>query len=83
VKHRHTDQYGFNKKHAGTCYDKLVFLHPVGSAGDIVYSGVPGAQNVNALFFLFRCDRFGFSKMRTGRHYTKLVFLHPVGFTVT
>jgi hypothetical protein len=43
VKHRRTDRYGFNKKHAGTCYAQLVFLHPVGSAGHVVYSCVPGA----------------------------------------
>jgi hypothetical protein len=44
------DRYGFHKKCAGTRYTEFVFLHLVGSAGPVVYSGAPGARNVNTLF---------------------------------
>jgi hypothetical protein len=37
------NRYGFDKKHAGTSYAKLVILHPAGSAGHVVYSGESGA----------------------------------------
>jgi hypothetical protein len=53
-----SDRYRFNKKHGGTCYAELEFLHPVGSVGLIVHSGAPEAQNVNILFFMFGWDRF-------------------------
>jgi hypothetical protein len=33
------DQYGFDKKRVETHYTDLVFLHPVGSTGLVVYSG--------------------------------------------
>jgi hypothetical protein len=33
------DRYGFDKKRAGTRYSKLVFLHLVGYAGNVVHSG--------------------------------------------
>jgi hypothetical protein len=33
------DWYGFNKKHAGTLYVELEFLHPVGSTAHIVHTG--------------------------------------------
>jgi hypothetical protein len=42
------DRYGFHKKHAGTHYAKLVFLHLIGSAGDILHSTASVAQNVDA-----------------------------------
>jgi hypothetical protein len=42
----------FHKKHAGTCYAELVFLHHVGSVDHVVHSGASGAQNVNTLFFM-------------------------------
>jgi hypothetical protein len=33
---------GFNKKNPRTRYDVLVFLHPVGSVGHVVYSSASG-----------------------------------------
>jgi hypothetical protein len=44
------DQYGFDKKCAGTPYDDLMFLHPVGFVCHVVHSGAAGALNVNKLF---------------------------------
>jgi hypothetical protein len=38
------ERYGFNKKHFGTSYHKLVFLHPVGSAGHVVHSDASGRE---------------------------------------
>jgi hypothetical protein len=35
------DRYGFHKKHTGTHYAKLVFLHLVGYAGHIMHSSAP------------------------------------------
>jgi hypothetical protein len=46
------DQYGFDKKCAGTRCAELMFLHPVGSAGLVVHSGASGAQNGDAPFFM-------------------------------
>jgi hypothetical protein len=46
------NRYEFDKKREGTRYTKLLFLHPVGSTGDVVNSGASGAQNVNAVFFM-------------------------------
>jgi hypothetical protein len=37
------DRYGFDKKLVGTHYAKIVFLHPVGSAGHVLHSGASGA----------------------------------------
>jgi hypothetical protein len=43
---------GFHKKHGGTRFAELVFLHQVGSAGHVVHSGASEARNVDALFFM-------------------------------
>jgi hypothetical protein len=45
---------GFHKKRPGSCYAKLLFLHPVGSAGYVVHSSASVAGNVDALFFMLR-----------------------------
>jgi hypothetical protein len=68
------------KKHAGTRYAKLVFLHPVGSMGHVVHSCASGAQKVNAVFFMVGWDRYGFDKKHLGTRYVELVFLHFVGY---
>jgi hypothetical protein len=44
--------YEFDKKRGGTCYAEHVFLHQVGSAGQVLYSGASGTRNANALFFM-------------------------------
>jgi uncharacterized membrane protein YsdA (DUF1294 family) len=54
------DQYRFDKKRARTRNAKLVYLHPVGSAGDIVHSGLSGHET-KMLYFscLGGCDTQG------------------------
>jgi hypothetical protein len=74
------DRYGFDKKCSRTCYAELVFLHPVGAAGQEMYSGVSEAGKVDTLFFMLWWDRYRFHKNHAGTHYAKLVFLHPVGY---
>jgi hypothetical protein len=56
------DQYGFDKKIAGTHYAKIVFLLPVGSAGHVVHSRPSGGQNGDTLFFMLGWDQYGFDK---------------------
>jgi hypothetical protein len=75
------DLYGYDKKCAGRCYAVLVFLHPVGSTGHVVHSGVFEARNVKALFFMLWWDWYGFDKKCTRTHYIEIVFLHLVGST--
>jgi hypothetical protein len=40
------------KRSAGIRYDKLEFLHPMGSMGHVLHSGASGAQNIDTLFLM-------------------------------
>jgi hypothetical protein len=44
------DWYGFHKKRTEACYTKLVFLHPVGSAGHVLHSCIWGAKRRHTIF---------------------------------
>jgi hypothetical protein len=54
-------------------------LHPVGSAGHVVHSGVFGLRNVHALFFSLGWSQCGFQKKHARTRYADLVILHSVG----
>jgi hypothetical protein len=71
--------YGFDKKHTGTHYTKLVFLRRTGSVGHVVNSRMSVARISNTLFFMLRWDRYGSDKKHAFSPYAELVFLHPVG----
>jgi hypothetical protein len=45
------DQYGFDNKCIRTNYAKLLFLHPVGSAGHVVHFGSSGERIIDTIFF--------------------------------
>jgi hypothetical protein len=72
------DWCGFHKKHVGTRCAEVVFFNPMGSASDVVHSGVSLAQNIDAQFFMLGWDRYGFDKRRTVTRYAKLLFLYLV-----
>jgi hypothetical protein len=59
-----------------------VFLHQVGSAGHVVYSGLSRPRNVDALFLMLRWARCGFHKKHAGTRYVELVFLNLVRFAL-
>jgi hypothetical protein len=58
------DWYRFDKKCDRTLYAELVFLHKVGSTSDVVHSGVSGARNVIAIFFMLGWDRINLTKSK-------------------
>jgi hypothetical protein len=62
-----------------THYAKLVFSHPVRSAGHVVHSSAYGMQNFDVLIFMLELGRYRFDKNRLRTQYAELVFLHPVG----
>jgi hypothetical protein len=68
------DQYGFDKKCIGTSYAELLFLHPVGSVGDIVHFGASGWRIIDTLFFKLRWDWCGFAKSASGHVMPKFCF---------
>jgi hypothetical protein len=75
-------RYRFYKKCDRTHYTKIVFLHPVGSAGHVVHSGAYESRNIDALFFKLEWGRYRFHKKCAKTRYAELVLLHPMGFEV-
>jgi hypothetical protein len=75
-------RYKFDKKHARTHYSELGFLHPVGSGGHVVHSGVSRAQNVDALFFVLEQDQYEHDKKCTV-HITPNLYFASDGLCVS
>jgi hypothetical protein len=42
--------YGFHNKRTDISNVEFVFLHPVGTAGHVVYSGASGVRNIDTIF---------------------------------
>jgi hypothetical protein len=68
------DWYGFDTKHAGTRYIEFVFVHPVGSAGHVVHSGVSGVRNIDVLFFMLTRAPMLIPQRCAGTRYAEHVF---------
>jgi hypothetical protein len=51
-----------------------------GSTGNIVYSGLSGPRNVDALYVNLVWDRYGIHKKHSRTPYAELISLHPVGY---
>jgi hypothetical protein len=71
-------QCGFQKKCTGTRYPELVFLHPVGSAGNVVHSCSSKPWNVDTKKFMLRWAQCFFQEKHARTSYTKVMFLHLV-----
>jgi hypothetical protein len=69
---------GVGKKHTGTCYAKLPFLHPVGSMGHVVHSGA-SRRETSTRYFYARVGPMQIPQKGHRIRYMKHVFLHPVG----
>jgi hypothetical protein len=76
-------QGSFHKKSAGTHFVELVFLHPVGSAGQLVHFSASEARNVITLFFMLGWNRYGFDKNTLGHVMPILCFCNRWDLWVT